>query len=269
MATEAEVHEMDDDEEKQGRSTIEFPYMALTDAIAVAQGIRDTTGSGVCQHDQLAAKLTLSPKSSGYRMRLSAARLFGLIESASGGVKLTDLGHGVVDSARSRDARARAFLRVPLFAKLYENNRGKQLPPPAALEREMEELGVAPKQKERARQLFQRSAETAGFFEMDRTRLIMPAGTADGAPPPEKPADVEKDNGGGGGSSKPPSGLHPFIQGLLQTLPAPETEWSMQDRAKWLQTAANIFDLIYKGSGGGIVVTPARADRSPRPHEHE
>jgi hypothetical protein len=52
--------------------------------------------------------------------------------------------------------------------------------------------------------------------------------------------------------------LHPFIQGLLQTLPVPETECSAQERAKWLQTAANIFDLIYKGAGGGITVSAAR-----------
>lgn len=266
MATEAEILAAAEEAEKQGRSTIEFPYMNLTDAIAVAQGIRDTTGSGVCQHDQLAAALSLSPKSSGYRMRLSAARLFGLMESAAGGVKLTDLGHGVVDSARSRESRAKAFLKVPLFAKIYDNNRGKQLPPPAALEREMEALGVAPKQKERARQVFQRSAEVAGFFDMDRTRLIMPAGAGADTPPVEEKKDVsEKEKNGGGG---PPTGLHPFIQGLLQTLPIPDTDWSMQDRVKWLQTAANIFDLIYKGEGGGIVVSAARADRSPRPGEH-
>jgi hypothetical protein len=60
------------------------------------------------------------------------------------------------------------------------------------------------------------------------------------------------------------SGLHPFIQGLLKTLPEPETEWSGPDRAKWLQTAANIFDLIYKGDGG-IEVKSAIAARSPRP----
>jgi hypothetical protein len=38
------------------------------------------------------------------------------------------------------------------------------------------------------------------------------------------------------------------------------------ERAKWLQTAANIFDLIYAGDGG-ITVSAARADRSPRPHD--
>ena len=45
------------------------------------------------------------------------------------------------------------------------------------------------------------------------------------------------------------SGLHPFIQGLLDTLPAPDTNLTVEGRAKWLQAAANIFDLIYKDSG--------------------
>jgi len=44
-------------------------------------------------------------------------------------------------------------------------------------------------------------------------------------------------------------------------------EWAVAERAKWLQTAANIFDLIYKGEGG-ITVSFARAERSPRPGEH-
>ena len=37
-------------------------------------------------------------------------------------------------------------------------------------------------------------------------------------------------------------------------------------RVKWLQTAANIFDLIYKGEGG-IEIKSAVATRSPRPEE--
>jgi hypothetical protein len=51
------------------------------------------------QHDQLAAAVSMSPNSSGYRMRVSAARMFGLLESAGGaaGVRLTDLGQMIVD----------------------------------------------------------------------------------------------------------------------------------------------------------------------------
>jgi hypothetical protein len=59
---------------------------------------------------------------------------------------------------------------------------------------------------------------------------------------------------------------HPFIEGLLQTLPEPEDDWPTVARVKWLQTAANIFDLIYKGDGG-IKIEMAIAQRSPRPSE--
>ena len=38
---------------------------------------------------------------------------------------------------------------------------------------------------------------------------------------------------------------HPLIQGLFDKLPQAESEWSLQARQKWLQTAANIFDLMY------------------------
>jgi hypothetical protein len=40
----------------------------------------------------------------------------------------------------------------------------------------------------------------------------------------------------------------PLIQGLVQRLPAPDTVWSLDERAKWLRTAASIFDLVYTDS---------------------
>ena len=58
----------------------------------------------------------------------------------------------------------------------------------------------------------------------------------------------------------------PLILGLFQKLPEPDADWPAKDRLKWLQTAANIFDPVYKGEGG-IVVGLARADRSRRRDE--
>lgn len=51
-------------------------------------------------------------------------------------------------------------------------------------------------------------------------------------------------NGFGSGAGQPLQS-HPLIEGLFSKLPQPETEWSLQSRQKWLQTAANIFDLMY------------------------
>src|SRR5262245_814707 len=44
--------------------------------------------------------------------------------------------------------------------------------------------------------------------------------------------------------------LDPLIQGLLSRLPQPDSIWSLNDRIKWLRTAANIFGLIYKCGEG-------------------
>jgi hypothetical protein len=41
-----------------------------------------------------------------------------------------------------------------------------------------------------------------------------------------------------------------LIQGLVERLPKPNGIWSLDDRAKWLRTAAAIFALVYKASDG-------------------
>ncbi len=262
------------DGQGRDRSTIGFPYMDLKSASELVDAIHSHVGLGECDTDQLAAWTNQSVKSSSFRLQISTARMFGVIEGSSGKHKLNELGRMIVDPSQAREGKAKAFLNVPLYKAVYEKYRGGVLPPPAALERDMVGLGVAEKQKDKARQVFERSAEQSGFFEPGRTKLVMPAVSmrADNPPPPP-PADDQSSHGdrdkgrggggGGGGHGGDFADLHPFIQGLLKTLPEPETEWDASARAKWLQTAANIFDLIYKGDGG-ITVSAARADRSPR-----
>ncbi len=53
------------------------------------------------------------------------------------------------------------------------------------------------------------------------------------------------------------SDLHPFIQGLIDKLPLPDSDWPLIDRARGLTTAANSFDLMYKDDdlvGIGVAV---------------
>jgi hypothetical protein len=87
-----------------------------------------------------------------FRTRVGAARLFGLIETGQGRATLTQLGRDVLEvSGNERSARVTAFLNVELFRVLYDQNKGNPLPTPPAIERQIEGLGVSPKQKERAR----------------------------------------------------------------------------------------------------------------------
>ncbi len=41
-------------------------------------------------------------------------------------------------------------------------------------------------------------------------------------------------------------GIDNLIQGLVDLLPKPGSDWSLDDRAKWFRLAVGIFDLGYK-----------------------
>jgi hypothetical protein len=83
-------------------------------------------------------------------------------------VTLTELGKKLCDSQQEKAAKVDAFLAVPLYNAIYEAFKNVTLPPADALETEIAKLGVAPKQKGKARQAFQRSATSAGFSGLGR-----------------------------------------------------------------------------------------------------
>ncbi len=229
--------------EPRQRSTIGFPYMDLSASIELAEAIFQNVAGGECDDDQLAAWSGQSSKSSTFRVQIYAARMFGVLTGEASRHKLTDLGMAVVDHQRVREAKARAFLTVPLYAAIFEKFKGGSLPPAAALEREIVGLGVAPKQKDRARQVFERSADQAGFFAHGRDRLIQPgiAGNGFTPPPDEKPKGGGGDGGGGGDS------LDPLIAALIQKLPqsGDPKPWPVDQRVTWLQMTAMAFQMAY------------------------
>lgn len=57
----------------------------------------------------------------------------------------------------------------------------------------------------------------------------------------------------------------PLIQALLDRLPKVNAIWSVDDRAKWLSTAASVFGLVYKTTDGDrnkLAVTVLKEDSS-------
>jgi len=242
-------------ERERQRSTIGFPYDDLNASVELAEAIQNNVGNGDCDDSQLAAWTNQSPKSSGFRTTIYAARMFGVIEGDAGRHRLTELGRAVVDAQRAREARAKAFLNVPLYAAIFESHNGGTIPPAAALEREMVGLGVAEKQKGRARQVFERAADQAGFFEHGRNRLVMPGFVQRG----EKVPEPEKKEGGGGGGSGGGNGgnggIDPVVAALIDKLPK-KGPWSLDERVMWLQMLSMAFQLAY-GQEGTIEIKKA------------
>lgn len=229
---------------KRERSLIEFPYGDLQSAVDLAGAVLHK-GGGSCDEVQLAAWLNHSVVGGTFRSRLTAAKMFGLLEGGNKALTLSPLGRRITDSRSAADAKVEAFLRVPLYGAMYEKLNGYALPPAAAIERQMVNLGVVHTQSDKARQVFAKSAAQAGFIDSHTGRFVRPGnpGQQQEAVRDAEPVRGQGDGGGGGPT------YHPFILGLLSKLPEPETEWAINDQAKWLRTAASVFGLMYKAEG--------------------
>jgi hypothetical protein len=234
------------------RSTIRFPYLDQDDSVELAKKVFELGGRS-CDKIALATAFNVSAEGGAFGMRLATAKMYGFIVAEKKAVSLTDLGQRAVDPTTEKQARAESLLEVPLYAKLYEDYQGQLLPGNDGLETHIVKLGVAPKQKDKARQVFQRSARQAGYFSIANNRL---------AAPQFKPISDSRNNGSVEGDSDetrkkhetppppppPPQGpeLPPYVQLLVSKLPEPETMWGMSGRKKWLEAALKIFDLVYE-----------------------
>ncbi|MGH6822463.1 MAG: hypothetical protein ACREC4_03065 [Methylocella sp.] len=233
-------------DEKRERSTIQFPYNDLDDAVTIAKAVHENAGIS-CTIDQLAAYVKNSLTSGAFRLRVSTASTFGLTDNARSEVRLTPLGRRIADPSQEAEAKVEAFLSVPLYVRIYDNYRGFTLPGAAALEKFMREVGVSSKQTGKARQAFMRSARQARFFDQGEDRLVRPASPGTKPieePKPEPGKNPDATRGGDGG---PPH--HPLIDGLFQSLPRQGENWTLEEAADWLQAAAYNFRIVYKLKG--------------------
>lgn len=255
--------------EKRQRSSIAFTYDDFDAAAAVAHAIHSNAGHGTCSLAQLAPWMKQSVKSSGFRVQLAAARLFGLIDSDNTeSYRLTPLGIRAVDPAQARAAKAEAFLTVPLFKALFEKYKGTVTPPGAALEREIVALGVSEKQKARARQIFESSAKQTGFREHGPAQLVMPAVVvpppgAQSPPPGGSGSGGSGGVGGGGGNGGSGGGggggldldLDPLLIALLQKIPNQGEPWPKEKRMRWFKTFAMNVSQVYDDEDEPIELT--------------
>ncbi len=235
---------------KRERSKIAFVYNDLEGAIDLARTLQTRAGTS-CEVKQLASWMNQSSEGGTFRSILGAARTFGLIETQQGSVTLTVSGREALDDARRANALAEAFLKVPLHQAMYDQYKGFALPPPAAIERQMEALGVPTKQKERARQTFTKSAQFAGYIDPQTGRFIKPATAV--APPPPKHADLKRNIGGdGNGGGGDDLNLDPLLMALLKKIPPSEDGWPKEQRVRWFRTFAMNVSQIYDDAENAV-----------------
>lgn len=260
----------------RAKSGVSFPYWDLASAIEVAKVIHERAG-GASDTNQLAQMLGYSGVSNGsFRTRVSAAKMFGLIEDGDDRkLRVSARGRRVVAPITPVDgkkARAEAFLAVDLFKRVYEQYKGTTLPENVGLknlfanEYTMVKDRISPTVR-----ILRDSAEQAGMFEAggpgNRSRLAMPLGvdmTAVNDPVTGEKRDDENGGGSGGsgggsgsGGGKGESGgsaggwmaaaesIDPAIVGLLMRLPEGGTPMTQKRRKALIDAFTNVVNFIY------------------------
>ena len=123
----------------------------------------------------------------------------------------------------------------------------------------MEGLGVPPKQKERARQTFTKSARFAGFIDSSTERFIRPATAPD--LPAASASELPKGGGDGNGGGL---NLDPLLVALLEKIPSVGDEWPKGQRIRWFRTFAMNVSQIYDTGEDEVVdlVITVESDKS-------
>ena len=227
------------------RSSVSFPYYHLESCIEIVGAVH-AVGGGECEWNQLAAHLGQAPNGGSFRQKMISARTYGLLEYADGRVILAETGHQCIDDVTSKSGFVAAFLNVPLFKLMFDKLDGQKMPPPKAIEQQMKDLGVAPKQAAKTRQLFLRSARFAGFFEISPDRMTKPTAFL-------MPETVDSSSEGEDASTPSFSPSNALIQALLDQMPPQkEEEWNKEECFVWFQALLMSVRMIYKKSLGDL-----------------
>ena len=254
----------------RARSEIAFPYYSLDKSVEVARLMHDRAG-GRCDRGQLAALLGYNGvKNGGFLTRMSAAKMFGLIEEAGSGITLTERAKKILSPVRPTDAehaKLDAFMAVELFAKVFNDFYDTTLPAPDGLTNLfLTQYRIVPKQVSLALRNMMESAESAGLFKVagNRSKLIPPIirddgrATAQPAPPAveapigqrheEPEPDVRgRRNGASNGNVDGPdlSDVHPALVGLIQKLPPVGAVLGPKRRAALIDAFKHTINFVY------------------------
>jgi hypothetical protein len=239
----------------KSRSSVEFPYYDIESSSEVALVIHEREG-GECDRPTLAAYLNYSSATNGsFLTRVAAARMYGLIETAAGKLRVTDRGRAIarpITPSGKLLALVEAFMAVELFSKVYEQFKGTVVPETAGLRNLLEsKYGVVKARVAPTVRILMASAEQAGFFKAaGNRRMVMPnvthAEPVSGGPPPavhqdDRPDPARTGGGDGGGNGDIPAA---FIA-LLGELPPRGSQLDEETRGAVKAAFENILTILY------------------------
>lgn len=122
--------------------------LSLGEAFGIAEKIYKQTG-GIASPDMMSQILGNSASSSSFVKKVNALRTYGLIDLSGTDYLLTEMGGAIaapLDPHSRAAAKKDAFLRVDVFARVFERHKGKLLPADEFLKNIIEQDCKIPKE---------------------------------------------------------------------------------------------------------------------------
>lgn len=258
MAGATKINPSASSDDKRQRSEVSFPGRSLADSVAVADAI-NKQGGGKATADHVAAFLGYKSTHNGaYLTRIGATRTFGLVSKSGEFFVTTPLATQILMPTypeQGKQGLVNAFLNVELFRRVYDEFKGKELPPEFGMKNALKNIfGVVPTRVDVAYRSLMDSAQDAGFFDTrgSRTHLIMPTVTL----PPQANLPDDGDAAalialamggadGGGRGSIPPGSAGAGKTSISAITPSLDSV-----KARYVQALINVLEE--KGKSGDL-----------------
>ena len=168
---------------RQRISQSEVPRHPLRNALRIPEALADNFAQGSARPIDLAAALTMSPNSSGFRTLCGAALGYGLTTGGpnSQGIGLTDLGRRIVSPLREGDdvaAKREAVLKPGVERRFLEDYDGHPLPLDNIAHNVLESMGVPRTATVRVYDIIRKNAEDVGFIKLIKEKAYVDLGPA-------------------------------------------------------------------------------------------
>jgi predicted nucleotide-binding protein len=151
-------------------SQSDVPAYTLTDALRVAEILRDEFAKQATSPLDVAVALDMSPNGGAYKMLTGAAVAYGLTDGAAqaSSIDLTELGRRAVSPTEEGDdllAYREAVLKPRIIREFLEKYNGSPLPTNRQIALNViEQMGVPPQTTERAYDMIVTNAEALGLL---------------------------------------------------------------------------------------------------------
>lgn len=158
------------------RAEFSFPIYPLSTALEIAERV-EREGAGSLSETTLAISLGLSVKSSGFQLKVLAAKQFGLLIKQGGNLMTTPLAESIFKPFSNEEKSAalgQVFHNIPLFKAVSDKYEGSPLPSDEALRNVLErEFKVTHERVSSAHSMLINSAKTAGVLQESQGRVYL------------------------------------------------------------------------------------------------